>query len=68
MVYLKLIYTLFLKIFRIKFTDHRKDTFICFANTIQDRNGEPYGFIWLTACFTYRNYRMFPIGWYRSKK
>ena len=40
-----------------------RNKFICFARSIDDRNGVPYGFIWLTACFTFRNYRLFPIGY-----
>lgn len=40
---------------------------MCFSRSIDDKDGKPYGFIWLTACFTKGNYRLFPIGWYNLR-
>lgn len=45
-----------------------KNKFICFAYSInnfveKDGTNRPKGFVWLTACFTKRNYRLFPIGY-----
>jgi hypothetical protein len=40
-----------------------ESSFICFSYSINDVGGKPQGFIWLTACFTDKNYRLFPIGY-----
>lgn len=40
-----------------------KNSFICFSYSINDVGGRPKGFVWLTACFTDKNYRLFPVGY-----
>jgi hypothetical protein len=40
-----------------------ESSFICFAYSINDVDGKPKGLIWLMACFTDKNYRLFPIGY-----
>lgn len=47
----------------IRIANYRKNSFICFAYSINDVNGQPKGFIWLTACFMDSNFRLFPIGY-----
>jgi hypothetical protein len=42
-----------------------RNQFICFARSTSDINGRPKGFVWMNACFTDRNYRLFPIGYRR---
>ena len=40
-----------------------KNSFICFSYSINDVGGRPKGCVWLTACFTDKNYRLFPVGY-----
>lgn len=47
----------------IRIANYRKNSFICFAYSINDVNGQPKGFVWLTACFMDGNFRLFPIGY-----
>jgi len=42
-----------------------KNSYICFTYSINDVNGQPKGFIWLTVCFTNGNFRLFPICYRR---
>ena len=40
-----------------------RNEFICFSRSISNVNGRPKGFVWLTACFTDKNYILFPVGY-----
>jgi len=40
-----------------------RNEFICFSRSINDVNGSPRGFVWMTACFTDKNYRLFPVAY-----
>ena len=43
-----------------------RNPFIMFATSIDDKNGKPHGFIWVTVITFYGNFRIFPIGWYKQ--
>jgi hypothetical protein len=37
--------------------------FYCFSYSIADKDGKPHGVVWYTACTSYGNFRLFPIGY-----
>lgn len=40
-----------------------KNSFLYWSKTVNSFEGKPHGIIWLTACFMFSNYRIFPVGY-----